>query len=184
MLALLVLAVLAISPASVALADQTFWSEVGRGGVAILIRHTRAPGTGDPPGFKAGDCATQRNLDERGRGHARRIGAAFREQGIVVTQVLASRWCRAQDTVREMAIGPVIVEPALDSLYHAPSRREAQVAALTELVRNLGARDVVVMGTHAFTIQALAGISPAEGEMVAVRMLGGRVGVVGRLMVP
>lgn len=32
-----------------------------------MLRHAIAPGTGDPPGFTLGDCATQRNLDDRGR---------------------------------------------------------------------------------------------------------------------
>ena len=31
-----------------------------------------APGTFDPPGFKLGDCTTQRNLSETGREEARR----------------------------------------------------------------------------------------------------------------
>lgn len=185
MLALIVLAILCTMPISAAMADQAFWSEIQRGGVAILIRHTRAPGTGDPPGFKADDCATQRNLDPSGRAHAQRIGGAFRERGIAVTRVLASRWCRAQDTAREMAVGAVTIEPVLDSLYHKPNRGEAQVAALKALIAQLGARDVVVMTTHSFTVRALTGVLPAEGEMVAVRAApGGGITIVGRLLVP
>lgn len=185
MLALLVIAILCATPISPAKSDQAFWSEIQRGGVAILVRHTRAPGSGDPPGFKADDCSTQRNLDPSGRGHARRIGAAFRERSITVTRVLASRWCRAKDTAREMALGAVTVEPALDSLFHQPARTDAQVASLKALVAQLGARDVVVMGTHSFTVRALTGVLPSEGEMVAVRAVSGSgVRVVGRLLVP
>ena len=34
-----------------------------------LFRHALAPGFGDPTNFKVDDCATQRNLDRRGREH-------------------------------------------------------------------------------------------------------------------
>lgn len=44
----------------------------------VLLRHALAPGTGDPAGFRLGDCATQRNLSADGQDQARRIGAAFR----------------------------------------------------------------------------------------------------------
>jgi hypothetical protein len=38
------------------------------GGYILMIRHAYAPGTGDPAHFKIGDCTTQRNLDNSGRG--------------------------------------------------------------------------------------------------------------------
>ena len=41
------------------------------GGVALLIRHASAPGSGDPEHFKLDDCSTQRNLSESGRSEAR-----------------------------------------------------------------------------------------------------------------
>ncbi len=34
----------------------------------VVLRHARAPGTGDPPNFRLGDCSTQRNLSQRGQG--------------------------------------------------------------------------------------------------------------------
>ena len=45
-----------------------------QGGVVALFRHALAPGTFDPPGFRLGDCGTQRNLNDEGRAQARRIG--------------------------------------------------------------------------------------------------------------
>jgi len=48
------------------------------------MRHALAPGTGDPADFRIGDCATQRNLDERGREQARAIGQAIRGAGLPV----------------------------------------------------------------------------------------------------
>ncbi|MGR3547141.1 MAG: histidine phosphatase family protein, partial [Roseovarius sp.] len=56
-------------------------------GVVALMRHALAPGTGDPAAFRLGDCATQRNLDARGRAQAQETGAALRTAGITFDQV-------------------------------------------------------------------------------------------------
>ena len=52
------------------------------GGHILMIRHAYAPGSGDPANFKIGDCATQRNLNNRGRAQARAIGEWLRSKGI------------------------------------------------------------------------------------------------------
>lgn len=62
--------------------------------LALLMRHATAPGTGDPPGFVIGDCATQRNLSAEGRAEAVRAGVYLRRAGIRVDRLLSSRWCR------------------------------------------------------------------------------------------
>ena len=50
-------------------------------GAALLMRHTQTTaGVGDPPGWRLDQCATQRNLDERGIAHAQRIGRWFDAQ--------------------------------------------------------------------------------------------------------
>ena len=58
------------------------WDAVHQGGVLILMRHAiTEPGTGDPPGFRADDCTTQRNLSAQGRAQAQRFGAMFASRG-------------------------------------------------------------------------------------------------------
>jgi hypothetical protein len=67
-------------------ADEGLWDLLEKGGQVVLIRHALTePGTGDPPGFRPEDCATQRNLSDAGRAHARRIGDAFRKRQIPVS---------------------------------------------------------------------------------------------------
>jgi hypothetical protein len=47
------------------------WKALRAGGHVALMRHADAPGgVGDPPGFRVDDCATQRNLSEKGRADA------------------------------------------------------------------------------------------------------------------
>ena len=59
------------------------WAVLKQPGHVVFMRHSDAPGSGgygDPPGYRLDDCATQRNLSEEGRAHARRTGEAFRSR--------------------------------------------------------------------------------------------------------
>lgn len=151
-------------------------------GVVILIRHAIAPGTGDPAHFRLGDCSTQRNLSEEGRRQARRIGEAIRKAGYVVDEVRASRWCRAQETARELGLGPVQDSPPLDSFFSNPEAGPARVAAMAEAVASIGDR-TVVMVTHQVNVTGLTGVTPASGEAVVLRPRpGGGFDILGRFL--
>src|SRR5215470_15900642 len=109
-LALAALALSLIVTPRAAFADERdAWAALASGGHVALVRHGNAPPGygGDPPGFKIDDCTTQRNLDERGRDESRALGAAFRERGVRVDRVVASPWCRTQETAELMAVGSV-----------------------------------------------------------------------------
>ena len=79
---------LALSAAPVRAAD---WSVLDGPGVIAVMRHALAPGGGDPVRFVVDDCTTQRNLNERGREQARRIGRELRDRGLTFDAVLSSR---------------------------------------------------------------------------------------------
>ncbi|MGO2243052.1 MAG: histidine phosphatase family protein [Halomonas sp.] len=113
---ILLLAVLSILPTSVQ-ANETTWQALNEGGLVILMRHSLAPGIGDPPGFERGRCETQRNLSAAGRAQAQAAGRALREQDISIAAVYSSSWCRALDTAELMALGPVEPTPWLDSFF-------------------------------------------------------------------
>jgi broad specificity phosphatase PhoE len=74
-------ALLLLMPAwaeAAAVEPGALWRALAGGGHVALMRHAEAPGTGDPPEFRIGDCSTQRNLDETGRAQARRAGESMR----------------------------------------------------------------------------------------------------------
>ena len=76
------------------------WDPAKEGDKIILIRHSKAPGFGDPPGFKIKDCKTQRNLSKEGIKQSEKIGKLFYKNKIKIDQVLSSQWCRCKDTAK------------------------------------------------------------------------------------
>ena len=144
------------------------------GGHVLMIRHALAPGTGDPREFRLGDCATQRNLDERGRAQARAIGTWLRARGVTVAQVYSSQWCRCLETASLMGIGPVVELPALNSFYERPSNREPNLRTLREFLATRPAQGPpTVLVTHQVTIAAITGSGVSSGEGVVVELEGG-----------
>ena len=164
---LLVLASRALAAARVPL------SEVARPGRVLIIRHAQAPGIGDPPEFRIGDCMTQRNLDEAGRAQAGRIGQRLRQAGVVRAQVWSSQWCRCLDTARLLELGPASELPALNSFFGRPEVREAQLAALRVFLAGLPAGGLpVVLVTHQVVITALTGLGVASGGGAVLQLNG------------
>jgi phosphohistidine phosphatase SixA len=153
-----------------AVGEDSAWRVLKAGGTVALLRHARAPGTGDPSGFRLDDCSTQRNLSAEGREQARRIGRAFAERAIAVERVLSSRWCRALETAR-LAFGPATEPfPPLDSFFSNRSDRETQTQAVRQTVEAWrSSRGVLVLVTHQVNITALTGVFPSEGEVQILR---------------
>lgn len=177
-LAAALLAALALAPG--ARADEKLWSLLKDGGQVVLIRHAlTTPGAGDPPGMRLDDCATQRNLTDAGRRHARRIGEEWRSRNIPVDRVLSSPWCRCLETAR-LAFGKAEPSEALSNLFGRAGNRERQVGEMRRLVAGRPERGNLVLVSHGSTIAALTGVSPGTGELVVLS--GGAVA--GRLSVP
>ncbi len=139
----------------------------------LLMRHAYAPGVGDPPGFRRGDCATQRNLDAAGREQARAIGRWLRAQGVARAQVYSSPWCRCLDTARLLGFGAVTVEESLASFFADYAQADAQTRALQAFVARLlstPSHRAPVLVTHQVNISRYAGGGLGSGDMVLVRV--------------
>ena len=166
----------ALVSASPPAAADTRLARLSEPGVVAIMRHALAPGTGDPASFELDDCATQRNLDARGREQAREIGAAVRAAGAVVDRVLTSQWCRCRDTAGLLGLGPVEDLPALNSFFRNPARSGRQTADLRHFLSGLPPEKTVVLVTHQVNITALTGRWPASGEVFLLEI--GRDGAV------
>lgn len=178
-----VVAILLLACAALpAQASEDVWQALRDGRAVAVMRHALAPGTGDPPGFRVEDCASQRNLSAEGRAQAQRAGAALRGNGIAAAVVKSSAWCRARDTATELGLGPVEVEPALNSFFGDSSRAPAQMAALRAAIAALPRDRPAVLVTHQVVVTALSGIYPQSGEMVVLARDG--LAVLGRIPTP
>lgn len=174
---------LPLSSAAEAQSDEAaLWAALRDGGHVALIRHALAPGTGDPPGFRVDDCATQRNLSPAGRAQARAIGARFRANGIATATVFSSQWCRCLDTATGLAIGEVVPFPGLNSFFAGQGDEAAQTRAVRALIAERSADGKpLVLVTHQVNITALSGIFPASGEIIVMRAEGAALSVAGRI---
>ena len=124
------IALLLAAPPMSAAADAAAWAALRASGAVVVVRHSYAPGAFDPPGARLDDCSTQRNLDDNGRAQARRIGEAFRREGIAVGAVLSSPRCRCLDTAR-LAFGKVEAWDALQGSLRDPERRQAHQSSVS-----------------------------------------------------
>jgi phosphohistidine phosphatase SixA len=157
--------------ATVFAADKAsvLWDALKSGGHVALIRHALAPGTGDPPEFQLGQCATQRNLSGAGRDQARHIGDRFRHNGIDRARVFSSQWCRCLETAKLLKLGPVVELAALNSFFQHYARRDSQTQATLKWLEAQDLAHPLVLVTHQVNITALTGIFPDSGELVIVR---------------
>lgn len=160
-----------------------------RAGAAVLMRHTQTtPGVGDPPGWRLDQCATQRNLDDRGIAHAQRIGRWFAAQRLMPATVRHSPWCRARDTAQR-AFGRGEEWAALANIFEDRRTADAQAAEVHAHVRAMKPGELAVLVSHGVTISHIVGggMALATGEAVVVRAgasAAAPLAVLGRLTVP
>jgi len=159
------------------------WKALRAGGHIALMRHADAPGGfGDPPGFRIDDCATQRNLSEKGRADAEKIGARLKREGIAFEKILSSPWCRCIDTAKLMNLGTVETEATFGNVVVLRDQRDALTAGARALIAKWTAPANLLVVTHGANIAALTAISPASGEIVVLRGGSGSAEPVGRLL--
>ena len=154
--------------APTASAADSVWDALRTPGSVVVLRHSYAPGGFDPPDSRLDDCSTQRNLDENGRAQAARIGAAFRQNGIAVGQVLSSPRCRCLDTAR-LAFGRAESWEVLQGALRDEDRRRRQ---LTEIRARIAAhRDgaPLVLVTHGSVVSDLTRLDVRMGAFVVLR---------------
>ena len=168
---------------SVAHAAEPVWEASRAPGSVVVLRHSFAPGGFDPPDSRLDDCSTQRNLDERGRAQARRIGDAFRQNAVSVGAVLSSPRCRCLDTAR-LAFGQVQSWDPLQGALNDTALRQRQVAEIKKAIAGHRSGPALVLVTHGSVVTDLTGLNIQMGEFVVLRRgPDGRHEVAGQLYV-
>jgi phosphohistidine phosphatase SixA len=140
-------------------------------GYVLLLRHSLAPGSGDPANFRLDDCSTQRNLSDVGREDAREIGEWLKRREIKIARVESSRWCRAKETAQLLDIGRVRLNKNLDSLFRETNieSHPATVKVRKQIIDYRNKSGLLVLVGHYVNIAALTDIGVESGEGVLVR---------------
>ena len=157
-----------LSLASGADASDAIWEALRAPGSVVILRHSYAPGGFDPPDSKLEDCTTQRNLDDNGRAQARKIGEAFRAQGIAVGAVRSSPRCRCLDTAR-LAFGKADPWIALQGALNNEDLRRRQIAEIQKAIDAHHDGPPLVLVTHGSVVSDLTGLNVAMGAFVVLR---------------
>jgi phosphohistidine phosphatase SixA len=156
------------------------------GGHVLYVRHAMTETDyADQVAAKLGDCATQRVLSEDGWVQAKKIGKAIEAQGIEISDVVSSEYCRAWQTA-DLAFGHYRMD---ESLNFAPTEDYAD-SDISDMKRNVTPflSERVVEGTrivvgHDDPFEAATGIYPEpQGAAYVVRPDGnGGFTVLGRI---
>ena len=153
---------------SLAPAADSGWEALRAPGSVVVLRHSYAPGSFDPPDARLDDCSTQRNLDETGRAQARRIGEAFRQHGIAVGLVLSSPRCRCLDTAR-LAFGQAEAWGVLQGALRDAELRQRLLAATRSRIAAHRDGPPLVLVTHGSVVTDLTGLDVRMGAFVVLR---------------
>ena len=144
------------------------WDPAKDGNKIIFIRHSLAPGRGDPKEFKINDCKTQRNLNEIGINQSKKIGKLFKKNNIKIDQVLSSQWCRCKDTAK-YAFKNFKVFSALNSTFSPPydEKEKEQIEELKNFIKQWnGNGGNLILVTHYVVILAVTGRTSSSGEIL------------------
>jgi phosphohistidine phosphatase SixA len=140
-------------------------------GYVLLLRHSLAPGVGDPENFKVNDCSTQRNLSEVGRQDAQDVGAWLARRQITIARVESSRWCRAKETAQLLNLGKVRLNRNLDSLFQESDlpNHPQTIKVRKQIVDHRNKKGLLILVGHFVNIAALTNTGVDSGEGVLVR---------------
>ena len=148
-------------------AENTVVSLLKEEGKIVFIRHSIAPGGGDPENFSLKDCSTQRNLSKKGIEQSKQIGEFFKKNKVIISKVLSSQWCRCKDTAFH-AFGKYKEFFALNSTFQMKfsGNSKKQAEALKNFVKKWDGKGNIIFVTHYVIILKHTNYAPSSGELV------------------
>ena len=148
-------------------ADENIVEILKKNSNIIFIRHSLAPGTGDPEKINLKDCKTQRNLNNKGIKQSKKIGNFFKKNNIKVEYVFSSEWCRCKDTAF-YAFDNYKTFNALNSFYSEKfyKNKNKQIKNLKKFISNWDNSSNLILVTHYVVILEILGIAAGSGEII------------------
>ena len=147
--------------------QEEFIDLLKEGNKLVFIRHSYAPGNGDPKNFKLNDCSTQRNLNNDGIIQSKQIGQLFSQNEIQIDKVLSSEWCRCKDTAK-FAFNEYSTFDALNSFYDTrfENNKDKQIRDLKNYILNWNSKKNLVLITHFVVISEILKTNANSGEII------------------
>jgi len=147
--------------------EDNLQSILMEGGKLIFIRHSYAPGEGDPDNFDISNCTSQRNLNEEGIEQAKNIGKFFLEKNIMIDKILSSEWCRCKQTAK-YAFKNYETKNFLNSFFSQKfaHNKASQIKELKEYIKKWNGKSNLIFVTHYVVILETLNISVSSGEIV------------------
>ena len=163
-----------LSPQTSIANDLAIWDKLqgtAPKGYVLLLRHSLAPGVGDPENFDLRDCSTQRNLSAVGRQDAQDVGRWLARREIKIARVESSRWCRAKETANLLNLGKVRLNRNLDSLFEESDalNHPQTIKVRKQIVDHRNKSGMLILVGHFVNIAALTNVGVDSGEGVLVR---------------
>jgi phosphohistidine phosphatase SixA len=163
----------AAEPPSESLTGPALVQALKSGGLILYFRHASTDfGQNDEAMSGYEDCARQRNLTDRGRDEARRIGAAIKRLDIPVGDVLASPFCRTRETA-QLIFGRATASTAVRGGPARPETtdRYAELRKLLSAPPRAGTN--LAIASHGNPFHAVTDTQYlSEGEAAVIRPLG------------
>tara|TARA_B100000941_G_scaffold100598_1_gene70358 strand:- start:30 stop:581 length:552 start_codon:yes stop_codon:yes gene_type:complete len=148
-------------------ADENIVEILKKNNNIVFIRHSLAPGNGDPENLNLNDCKTQRNLSTEGIIQSKKIGNFFKKNNIKIGKVLSSEWCRCKDT-SFYAFTKYSTFNGLNSFYDPIfyENKKNQIKSLKKFVKNWDGKSNLILVTHYVVILEMLNLGASSGEII------------------
>ena len=158
---------ISFNAALVANSSDDLQNLLSEGEKLIFIRHAYAPGSGDPDNFDLSNCATQRNLNQKGIDQAKTINKFFLENHMDSSLVLSSEWCRCRQTAK-YAFKNYKTKSFLNSFFSQrfAQNKTKQIKELKEFIKKWDGKGNLIFVTHYVVILEVLNSSVSPGEIV------------------
>ena len=150
-------------------ADENIVEILKKNNNIVFIRHSLAPGNGDPDNIDLTKCDTQRNLNQEGIEQSKNIGILFSDNNIQIDKVLSSEWCRCKDTAR-FAFNNYETFKGLNSFYQEKfyKYKDEQIKSLKKYISNWNSDKNLILVTHFVVISEMLNFGTSSGEIVVI----------------
>ena len=164
---IIILLLISFNTSLIANSNDDLQNILNEGGKLIFIRHTYAPGGGDPDNFDIYNCASQRNLNKEGIEQAKTIGKFFLNNHIEHNLVLSSEWCRCKQTA-EYAFQNYKTKSFLNSFFSQKfaHKKNNQIKELKEYIKKWNGKGNIIFVTHYVVIYEILNLPVSSGEIV------------------